>query len=194
MIGKRGYKWIVISLAFLLCGCGKDKADAKSPKIEPQILVTHDETATQNQIQDQQTSDEEKTEDTENLESNEPEILVFRDVFGEEYQTTINPAIPSNPFNNDKFIHDGDILRYDDEGYDCKLGIDVSHHQNSIDWKRVKEQGFDFAILRIGYRGYGKEGSLNQDRTFEQNYEKAKAAGLSVGVYFFAQAISEEEA
>ena len=194
MIGKRGYKWIVISLAFLLCGCGKDKADTVLPKTEPQILITHDETIVQNDDQNQQFFTEEKFKDPGDLENDEPEILVFRDVFGEEYETTINPDIPSNTFSNDKFIHDGDKLRYDDEGYDCKLGIDVSHHQNSIDWKSVKDQGYDFAFLRIGYRGYGKEGSLNQDRTFEQNYEKAKAAGLSVGVYFFAQAVSEEEA
>lgn len=192
MIKKHGHKWIVIALAVLLCGCGKEKAGAESPKPESKIHITREETKTQEDIQ--QVSEIKETEDAGDLEVNEPEILVFRDVFGEEYETTINPNIPSNPFIDDKFIHNGDMLTYDDEGYDCKLGIDVSHHQGSIDWKSVKDQGYDFAILRIGYRGYGKEGSLNRDRTFEANYENAKAAGLSVGVYFFAQAISETEA
>ena len=184
----------LVAAAILLCGCGKDTEDANSPIIEQQIVVTRDENITKPEKQDQQTANEEETEDSRDIESAEPEILVFRDVFGEEYETVINPDIPSNPFDNDKFIHEGDILRYDDEGYDCKLGIDVSHHQGNIDWESVKAQGYDFAILRIGYRGYGKEGTLNRDQTFEENYENARAAGLSVGVYFFAQAVSEEEA
>ena len=143
MIKKCKIKCIIVAAAILLCGCGKDTEDANAPIIEQQILVTHDETITKNEKQDQQTANEEETEDTGNIESAEPDILVFRDVFGEEYETAINPDIPSNPFNNDKFIHEGDILRYDDEGYDCKLGIDVSHHQGNIDWKSVKAQGYD---------------------------------------------------
>ena len=194
MIKRYDFKWIIFVLVIFLCGCGKDKENLQSSKPEPQILVTRDEATTQSDIKNQQISDEEIVENTGDPGNEEPEILIFRDVFGEEYQTTINPNIPSNPFRKDKFIHDGDKLLYDAEGYDCKLGIDVSHHQGSIDWKSVKNQGYDFAILRIAYRGYGKEGSLNLDRTFEQNYEGAKAAGLSVGVYFFSQAISEEEA
>jgi GH25 family lysozyme M1 (1,4-beta-N-acetylmuramidase) len=74
------------------------------------------------------------------------------------------------------------------------LGVDVSHHQHYIDWEKVKAQGYEFAILRIGYRGYGKTGSLNRDKEFERNLQNAHAAGLDVGVYFFAQAINEEEA
>ena len=52
----------------------------------------------------------------------------------------------------------------------------------------------EFAILRIGYRGYGEEGTLNADEKFEQNLENARKAGIDVGVYFFSQAVNEEEA
>ena len=194
MIRTFRYKWMVFVFAFFLCGCGKDNCTVNTPKAEPEILVVHEEAETDNDIQNRQDSDTISGEDIGNLKDEEKKTLIFRDVFGEEYQTTINPDIPSNPFSNDRFIHDGDKLRYDDDEYDYELGIDVSHHQDSIDWKSVKDQGYDFAFLRIGYRGYGKEGSLNRDRTFEENYENAKSAGLSVGVYFFAQAISEEEA
>ena len=51
----------------------------------------------------------------------------------------------------------------------------------------------EFAILRVGYRGM-TEGGLNVDATFEQNYQGAVDAGLQVGVYFFSQAVSQEEA
>ena len=121
-----------------------------------------------------------------------PEKLIFRDVFEVEYETVINPNIAKKTYDDQAFIKDGDIMRYTDGPY--SLGIDVSHHQGDIDWNAVKAAGFDFAILRIGYRGYAQEGTLNADKKFEEYYTKAKEAGLKVGVYFFAQAVNEEEA
>ena len=73
------------------------------------------------------------------------------------------------------------------------LGVDVSALQGEIDWKRVRADGVDFAILRIGYRGY-TEGGLFADERFAANYVGARNAGLRVGVYFYSQAIDEAEA
>ena len=73
-------------------------------------------------------------------------------------------------------------------------GTDVSVFQGTIDWKKVKAAGMDFCILRAGYRGYGKEGTLVVDPTFVYNLKNAKAAGLKVGVYFFTQALNVTEA
>ena len=53
--------------------------------------------------------------------------------------------------------------------------------------------GVQFAILRAGYRGY-TEGSIQEDAYFEQNLAGAIDAGLDVGVYFFSQAMDEQEA
>ena len=73
-------------------------------------------------------------------------------------------------------------------------GVDVSTFQGEIDWDAVQADGIDFAMLRVGYRGYGPEGKLGDDDRFAENYKAAAAAGLKVGVYFFSQAISPEEA
>ena len=72
-------------------------------------------------------------------------------------------------------------------------GIDVASHQGEIDWKAVYAAGIDFAILQIGYRGYTL-GGLNQDPRFEENYAGAREAGVQMGIYFYAQAVSEAEA
>ena len=72
-------------------------------------------------------------------------------------------------------------------------GIDVSSHQGEIDWEKVRADGVDFALIQIGYRGYGG-GTLNEDTAFDRNYKEATAAGLQVGVYFYSQALSVEEA
>lgn len=65
-----------------------------------------------------------------------------------------------------------------------KKGIDVSHWQRDIDWKKVKDSGIDFAIIKAGGSD-SSNGSYYTDATFESNYKKAKAAGVSVGAYWF---------
>ncbi len=72
-------------------------------------------------------------------------------------------------------------------------GIDVSSHQQTIDWQAVADSGIEFAIIRVGYRGY-ESGQLNPDTRMQENYEGAKAAGLKIGAYIFSQAITVEEA
>lgn len=72
-------------------------------------------------------------------------------------------------------------------------GIDVSKYQGSIDWKQVKASGVEYVIIRCAYRGY-ETGKIVEDPLFRQNLNGAKAAGLRVGIYFFSQAVSEQEA
>lgn len=86
------------------------------------------------------------------------------------------------------------IIKYEDSQYTSRFGIDVSKYQGKINWKKVKNAGAEFAILRIGYRGYGKSGNIKEDTCFFQNFKGAKEVGLDVGVYFFSQAVNEKEA
>ncbi len=72
-------------------------------------------------------------------------------------------------------------------------GVDVSDYQGDIDWKKVKEAGIDFAIIRIGYRGYGS-GEIVIDKNFDKNLKEADEAGIKVGAYFFSQAVNTKEA
>ena len=72
-------------------------------------------------------------------------------------------------------------------------GIDVSNHQGEIDWARVKQAGVEFAMIRVGFTGYGT-GSRNLDQRYRQNIEGALQNGIRVGVYYYSQAISTEEA
>ena len=69
-------------------------------------------------------------------------------------------------------------------------GIDVSVHNGSIDWQKVKNAGIQFAILRAGY---GRELS-QKDAKFEENYRNAKVAGIPVGAYWYSYAMTEDEA
>ncbi len=76
------------------------------------------------------------------------------------------------------------------ESYTC---IDVSRYQQNINWNKVKAAGVDYAIIRVGFRGY-EYGGLSIDPYFEQNIKGAKAAGIKCGVYFYSVAKDEVEA
>ena len=90
------------------------------------------------------------------------------------------------PYNTNLFVLDGSTMYYNDPAYTTALGIDVSSHQGEIDWQKVATSGVEFVFIRLGYRGYGSEGTLNLDPYFKQNLAGAKAAGLKVGIYFFS--------
>lgn len=100
--------------------------------------------------------------------------------------------IRPNTYDNSLFVSNGTYLTYrgDTPSY---IGIDVSSHQKKIDWAQVAASGVDFAMIRAGYRGYYNP-TLNKDVYFDYNMEQALANGLDVGVYFFSQAITVEEA
>ncbi|MDD6274825.1 MAG: GH25 family lysozyme [Clostridiaceae bacterium] len=112
----------------------------------------------------------------------------------ESYQIEILQDVPRNPYDEELFFKAEDGRTYYASGdYEVLTGIDVSAWQKDIDWELVAQQGIDYAMLRVGYRGY-TEGKINEDPYFRQNIEGALAAGLHVGVYFFSQAVTEEEA
>lgn len=72
-------------------------------------------------------------------------------------------------------------------------GLDVSKWSKDINWTKVKNAGVDFAIIRVGYRGYGN-GDMYQDEYYTSNIKNAIKAGVKVGVYIYSQAISGAEA
>ena len=61
------------------------------------------------------------------------------------------------------------------------FGIDVSHYQGKIDWKKVKESGKAFAIMKCMYEAQ----SHRIDETFEENYRQCGIYGIARGVYIF---------
>ena len=75
---------------------------------------------------------------------------------------------------------------------DSYPGVDVSAFQRNIDWQRVKNSGIQFAMLRLGYRGY-ESGKLVEDEYIQQNLEATKEVGMPIGAYFFSQALTIKE-
>lgn len=75
----------------------------------------------------------------------------------------------------------------------AKKGIDISTFQSKVDYAKVKADGVEYAILRVGYTGYGTGKKQAKDNLFEIHYKGCKDAGIAVGCYFFGRGTSSEE-
>lgn len=106
----------------------------------------------------------------------------------------ISSKVARHNYDLERFQMDDDgYMRYSDDNIKkAKLGIDVSGHQGTIDWDQVKEAGIQFAMIRLGYRGY-TQGGLALDDNYVTNIETALESKMPVGVYFYTQAVSYEE-
>ena len=109
-------------------------------------------------------------------------------------EETQMPTVPpeKNPYNRRDFQFSSHnyLLCTQQDSYP---GIDVSSFQGLIDWQKVKASGIRFAMIRLGYRGYGQAGNMVEDDYARRNLEEARKAGLEIGAYFFSQALDIKE-
>lgn len=96
-------------------------------------------------------------------------------------------------YKNGSFLVDGSLYRFSASGVATLAtdaiarGIDVSEWQGEIDWEKVKADGIDFAILRVGY-------STFKDASFEYNASECERVGMPYGVYVYSYAKNAEQA
>lgn len=137
-------------------------------------------------------SDTEDNENTVQTEVNDAEVNENNDdpSYGKYVQRQfMNFALNKSIWGSSDITHSSHF-----NGYEKKYGIDVSYYQGNIDWKKVKDSGVEYVIIRAGYRGYGSAGTLVKDARFADYIKGAKSVGLDVGVYFYTQAINTAEA
>ncbi|MDY5180940.1 GH25 family lysozyme [Butyribacter sp.] len=117
-------------------------------------------------------------------------VFLFSDTTYFLNNTHVSAAITGkSPFTSSTYTHN-DIFK----NYNIYNGIDVSKYNGDINWDKAKKDGVDFVIVRVGYRGYGKSGTLCTDPNYKANIEGALAAGIKVGVYYFTEALTTDEA
>lgn len=90
-----------------------------------------------------------------------------------------------------KYIYMDEVLsKYKNDN--TSIGIDVSKWQGTVDFKKVKDAGVEFVIMRIGSQRDPSE-EIDMDVRFKEYYKNAKEAGLKIGVYIYNTAISPED-
>lgn len=113
---------------------------------------------------------------------------------GKEEWVLISPYLPKHEYDFTRLVCQSDLMKYYVDGKQTSyVGVDISKTQDYVDFVKVKKAGINFVMLRAGARGYGT-GQLIVDDYFNDNLKRATDAGLEVGVYFFSQAITKEEA
>lgn len=118
-----------------------------------------------------------------------PDTILYRD-----RELTAQRGVPKNKYQTERFrVDERGRLSYEHLGEKARLGMDVSYYQDKIDWQAAAADGIEFAIIRLGYRGYGS-GAIVEDERFEENFQGATQAGVDLGVYFFSQAVTVQEA
>lgn len=123
-----------------------------------------------------------------------PNEIVVADA-GQYYFFPILEELAKNTYDPEAFMADEDgVMHYYKDGERVShKGIDVSKYQDKIDWEEVASDEVEYAFIRLGIRGY-TEGEIIEDETFEDNIKGALKNDIDVGIYFFTQALSEEEA
>lgn len=113
---------------------------------------------------------------------------------GEEQLVEIYDDVLKNNYFAENFSQEGNELQYFRSNRKISsYGVDVSKYQGKIDWEKVAASGVDFAMIRMGVRGYST-GTVVVDETFTDNITGATENGIDVGIYFYSQAVSVEEA
>lgn len=108
-----------------------------------------------------------------------------------EINENLKPSIIDNSFIS--IDDETGYYSYEDDKYKSVAGVDLSVYQGDVDFNKVKKAGFDYCMLRVGYRTYGG-GVITADANFETYVSDAIKNDLDVGVYFFTSAITTAEA
>lgn len=113
---------------------------------------------------------------------------------GEEEWVLISPYLPKNEYDYTKLVCQSDLMKYFVEGRQVSyVGTDISKYQDYVDYVKLKKAGVNFVMIRVGARGYGT-GQLTIDDYYLDNIKRASDAGLDIGLYFYSQAVTAEEA
>lgn len=167
--------------------------------------VDEDEKDAQNQVSGTQGKTTETAKENVSAQNKEKEIMeedpstdgkhtLIRLADGTEEWVLISPYLKKNTYDFSNMTESSNLRKYTENGKKISsVGADISKHNGSVNFKSMKSAGVDYVMLRLGARGYST-GQITLDDKFVENIEAAIEAELNIGVYFFSQAVNQEEA
>ena len=119
-------------------------------------------------------------------------LVTTRD--GKDEWVLISPYLTKNTYDFTKIEEKAGLKRYLENDRNVSyVGVDISKQTGIVSFTGLKAAGVDYVMIRLGGRGYST-GQISLDENFKENIEGAIAEGLDVGVYFYSQAINQDEA
>ncbi len=192
---KKTISFLVVTIMIINMALVMSKANAVDVSAQDVVEVSGEKsgetiTATEENVEssseeittDYETSSEETTASSE-VTTIEPES----ETTTPEPTTVLEKVEPWGKNSLGQFVNGkGEVIK----GATMK-GIDVSHHNGKIDWKKVKESDVDYAIIRCGY---GDDYKKQDDRYWEYNVAQCEKYGIPYGVYIYSYATSVSQA
>lgn len=172
--------------------------ESEEPEEEKKTAESSNKNPYTEKAEKEKEKDKEAERQKEEEERNDPAtdgkhtLITNRD--GSEEWVLISPYLKKNTFDFTNMEDKAGLKRYMENGRKTSyVGVDISKHTGKIYFPSLKAAGVDYVMIRLGSRGYST-GQITLDENFKENIEGAIEAQLDVGVYFYSQAISQDEA
>jgi len=139
-------------------------------------------------------ADRQKEEEQQNDPATDGKHTLITNRDGSEEWVLISPYLTKNTLDFTKMEDKAGLKRYMENGRKTSyVGVDISKHTGKVYFPSIKAAGVDYVMIRLGSRGYST-GQITLDENFKENIEGAMEAQLDIGIYFYSQAISQDEA
>lgn len=113
---------------------------------------------------------------------------------GTEQWVMINAYIPKHSYDFVGLVYQEPVMKYYDKGNAIShLGVNLNRNSGDVNFEKLKSAGVEFVMIRFGARGY-QNGQISIDDKYATYVQEAREAGLEVGLTFYSQAVTQEEA
>lgn len=113
---------------------------------------------------------------------------------GTEQWVMINAYIQKHNYDFVGLVYQEPVMKYYDKGKVAShLGVNLNRNSGDVNFEKLKSAGAEFVMVRMGARGY-QNGQITMDDKFATYVQQAREAGLEVGLTFYSQAVTKEEA
>lgn len=156
----------------------EEQVQTDEAQVEEQIVTEH--SVSEQDDVDENTEVEEKVDEQTGSEGGQS----WEDANSWRYQN-------GQLFSIQTYSDSGEYTTWPDISGIVAKGIDVSEHQGTIDWQKVKDAGVDYVIIRCGY---GDNYTSQDDEQWLRNVSECERLGIPYGVYIYSYAMSTEAA
>lgn len=169
------------------------ESSAQTTSSDKSVQSTFTEKAEKDR-KEQQQKEQEQQEQVFNDPSTDGKHTLVTKPDGTDEWVLISPYLNKNNYDFTKIEEKAGLKRYMENGKKISyVGTDISKQTGDVNFTSLKAAGVDYVMIRLGSRGYSS-GQITLDENFKENIEGAIAEGLDVGVYFYSQAINQDEA
>lgn len=175
----------------------EEEENGEEPSTSPSSAVTEkpiQSTFAERAEKERQEQEQKEQQETQNDPATDGKHTLVTNPDGTDEWVLISPYLPKSNLDFTKMEEKAGLKRYMENGKKISyIGADISKQTGNVNFASLKAAGVDYVMIRLGGRGYST-GQITLDENFKQNMEGAIAEGLDIGVYFYSQAISQDEA